>query len=113
MLLREDDDVLWIGDAIPRAWLEPGKKIVVNAAPTEFGDLSYKIESKKDGSMQIHLVPPTRHAPNQIKLHLRAPSQKIISSVKSNRRANLTFHGEYIIIEKPNSPIDLHVQFTP
>ncbi|WP_150107352.1 hypothetical protein [Pedosphaera parvula] len=113
MLLREDGDVLCIGDGIPRAWLEPGNRVVVNAAPTEFGEVSYKIEPKKDGSMQIHILPPTRHMPKKIELRLRAPSQKIISSVKSNRKANLTYQGERITIENPTSPVDLHVQFKP
>ena len=44
LLLREDGDVLWIGQGIPREWLENGKHVAVNSATTTFGDVTYRID---------------------------------------------------------------------
>ena len=33
LLVREDGGVLWLGQGIPRAWLEPGKHVAVERAP--------------------------------------------------------------------------------
>src|SRR6516164_4789867 len=50
MLLREvDDRTLLVGQAPPRAWLEDGKQIEVERAPTYFGPVSCRIESQAAG----------------------------------------------------------------
>src|SRR5690606_24438177 len=47
MLINEtEDDVLTIGQAIPRAWLEKGKQIRVTNAPTYFGEVSFNIQGE-------------------------------------------------------------------
>jgi hypothetical protein len=74
LLLREDQGVLQIGEGIPRAWLEPGKHVTVTSAPTEFGELSYRIDAEADGSMRVAIKPSFRHVPREIRLHLRNPA---------------------------------------
>ena len=60
MLIREDGDQLWLGQAIPRPWLENGKEVRVDDAPTLFGKTSYAMQSR-DGARRIlvDLAPPT------------------------------------------------------
>ena len=41
----DDGQDLWLTRATPRAWLEQGKKIAVNRAPTYLGTVAYEILS--------------------------------------------------------------------
>jgi hypothetical protein len=75
--------------ASPRAWLEPGKRIVVRGAPTSFGPLSYSLEAG-EGSVRVELDVPERIPPSMVKLRLRLPSGERIASVSLHGRS---FHG--------------------
>jgi hypothetical protein len=73
--LNEDGrpETLRIGYAIPQAWLEDGKSIHIERAPSAFGDLSFHIESHlKAGSIAATLSPPPR-APGKWQLRIPAP----------------------------------------
>ena len=48
LLVMEQDHTLWLARATPRAWLEQGKKIGVQNAPTYFGTVAYEIVSDVD-----------------------------------------------------------------
>ena len=111
LLLREDNDVLQIGEGIPRAWLEGGKHVAVNSAPTEFGELSYRIDAEADGSMRVVITPSFRHAPREIRLHLRNPGHKVIASVRTASVAQLAHSGDVIVLKNVNGPISLRVKF--
>ncbi len=67
----------------PRAWLEPGKRITVRDAPTSFGELSFSIvalERRIDISVDV----PSRAPVPRLRLRLRLPDGKRISSVTLN-----------------------------
>lgn len=113
LLLREEKDVLWIGEGIPRAWLELGKHVSVNSAPTEFGELSYKIQAQSDGTMKIQISPPSRRTPSEIKLRIRHPRHLQIASVKSTPSLKVSYSGEMIFLRNTTTPIDLQVRFKP
>ena len=66
--------------ATPRAWLAPGKRIVVRRMPTSFGPVSFSIESRA-GDIRVSLTVPTRHAPGELRLRLRLPGEQRIASV--------------------------------
>ncbi|MGI6294539.1 MAG: hypothetical protein ACOX3G_00465 [Armatimonadota bacterium] len=87
MILSEDNGSLRIGDAIPRSWLEDGKRLVVRQAPTQFGDVSMKIVSEANsGRITVDFSPPIRLAPKSITLRLRHPGNKAITSVRVDGR---------------------------
>jgi hypothetical protein len=67
--------------ATPRRWLEDGNEIVVERAPTQFGDVSFHIRSKvKDGSVTAEIDLPPRPAAHTL-LRLRLPDNvKILSA---------------------------------
>ena len=109
LLLREDGDVLQIGEGIPRAWLERGKHVAVAAAPTEFGDLTYRIDAEKDGNLRIRIVPPSRRVPREIRVHLRNPDQKTISTVQAVPRVKVNVSGETLVLRHAKSPVTLEV----
>jgi hypothetical protein len=111
MLLREDGDTLWIGQAIPRPWLARGKRVAVTSAPTLFGKVTFSLSTEADGSMRVHLEPPTRSAPAEIIIRLRHPEHLKIGMVKGGGSARVKFAGETVRLQGLTSPIDLDVRF--
>ncbi len=110
MIVREEGDILRIGDAIPRAWLADGKSVKANQAPTRFGDVSFTITSQaKKGSISVRLSPPARQTPRQIAITLRNPSFAQIKSVTLNGRPYKRFKGETITLEGIQKPVTLQV----
>jgi hypothetical protein len=85
MLIREDGETLWLGQAIPRPWLQAGQEVRVENAPTLFGRAGYSIRSF-DGArrMTITLEPPLLRPPGRILLRLRHPEGRPISEVTIN-----------------------------
>jgi hypothetical protein len=115
MLLREDGETLWIAQAIPRAWLAPGKRVAVNGAPTTFGPVSFSLEAQPDGSMRVHLEPPARSAPAEIRVRLRHPEQLPIASVEANGSGRVKFTGDTLRLKRGAnqavSAMDMTVRF--
>jgi hypothetical protein len=111
MLLHEDENVLWIGQGIPRAWLEAGKHIAVKSAPTQFGEVSYRIDALSDEQMRVAIAPPSRRAPQEIRIQLRHPSKRKILSVSASPNEMVSFEGEIIVLKNLKTSLDLDVRF--
>lgn len=111
MLLREEGNNLIIAQGIPRAWLEPAKHLEVNGAATLFGPVSYRIEADSSSRIRMHLDPPTRNAPQSIRIHLRHPELRKIADVTSSSPADVNVDGEIITLIKATQPLDLEVAF--
>ncbi|MGI6415198.1 MAG: hypothetical protein ACOX1P_05970 [Thermoguttaceae bacterium] len=102
MLVREQGDALILAQAIPQHWLEHGKQVRVEGAPTWFGKVSYTIDSLvNDGRIRVRIAPPAgEEAPDAIKLYLRHPSNVEIRTVtvdgvpvKEFAAGNMTLKG--------------------
>jgi hypothetical protein len=111
MLLREDGSALWIGQAIPRAWLARGNRMALNDAPTLFGPVTYSLSTKMDGSMQVHLVPPKRSAPEEIVVRLRHPESLKIASVEAKGGERVRFSGDTLRLQHLTDAVDMVVKF--
>ena len=111
MLLREEGDKLWIGQAIPRPWLDRGKRVAVTAAPTLFGPVSFSLNPRADGSMQVHLEPPTRSVPGEIIIRLRHPEHLKINTAKADGAGQVKFAGETLRLQRVTGPLNLEVTF--
>ena len=72
--------------ATPRRWLLPGRRIVVRGLRTSFGSLSYSLVARK-GSVRARLTVPRRVRPAALRLRLRLPVGKRITSVAVGGRA--------------------------
>lgn len=105
MLIHErDDDVLIVGLATPRAWLEDGKRIEVRRAPTYYGPLSFTIESRANhGTLTATLDLPERRQPDALLLRFRHPQGKPIQSVEVNGKNWTDFEvdREWVRIPRP------------
>lgn len=111
MLVREDGDVLQIGEGIPRAWLTSGRHVRVEAAPTKFGIVSYRIEAAGNGVDRLRIVPPSRRPPNEIRFHLRTPDGRAIQSIDGSSPRGMTYSGDVITFRSLGTPIDVTVHF--
>jgi hypothetical protein len=58
----------------PRQWLEKGKRIAIQRAPTAFGRMSLRAESRLEaGQILMNVELPTRNPPRRIFLRARVP----------------------------------------
>jgi hypothetical protein len=105
MLIHErDDGSLVLGLATPRAWLGDGKKIEVERAPTHFGLVSMRIESKSaTGRISAEVDTPERTRPKALLVRLRHPDGKVMRSVTVNGKAWTDFspQSEWVTIPNP------------
>ncbi len=82
MFVEEDGDTLWLARATPRVWLENGKRILIQNAPTYFGDIGCEITSAvNEGRITATVNLPTRQPPREVLLQLRHPNSFPIRSV--------------------------------
>lgn len=87
LLVWEDGDRLWLARGTPRAWLEDGKTVRVERAPTFFGTAGVLIRSEAaQGRIRATVTLPTRNPPREAWLRLRHPEGKLPVRVAVNGR---------------------------
>jgi hypothetical protein len=69
MLIHERGNELHLLSAAPDWWLSEGEEIVVERAPTHFGEVSLRVKGTANG-VEIEFDPPRREPPARILLHL-------------------------------------------
>jgi len=91
--------------ATPRKWLEDGKRIEVEQAPTYYGKISMVIESRAaSGKLLAEIEMPDRSRPKALLVRFRHPEGKPIQSVTINGQAWLDFdiQKEWLRISNPS-----------
>lgn len=74
MFLREQGNDLYVGQGIPRAWMEDGNEVGIARAVTWFGETSFSIVPEpSDGRITMTLRPPRRNPPARMFVRLRHP----------------------------------------
>jgi hypothetical protein len=108
MLIHElDDGTLLLLQATPRKWLEDGKTIRIERAPTYYGRLSMKIESQAASNKILAQVNmPERKHPRSLIVRLRHPKGQPIKSITVNGQAWTDFdvEKEWLRIKNPDRP---------
>jgi hypothetical protein len=86
MLVRErDDGALLLFGATPRRWLEDRKAIRIERAPTYYGPLSARVESRAgEGTIRAALELAGRPAPEALLVRLRHPDELPLRAVTVN-----------------------------
>ena len=80
-----DPDTLRLLFGTSRRWLEDGKQIVVERAPTAFGPVSVRTQSRLEaGRVQATVELPTRNPAKQVFLRARLPDGWRVVSVAVN-----------------------------
>ncbi len=107
MLVQElDDDTLFLFAATPRKWLEHGKEIEIERAPTYYGKLSARLESQAEkGKILAEIEMPRAGRPKALVIRFRHPRGSPMRSVEVNGRTfeNFDARKEWIPIEKPTA----------
>jgi len=106
MLVNElsGDGTLFIGQAVPRAWLTDGERIRVEHAPTYFGPVNLQIESASaTGSITALVEFISDRRPLAVLVRLRHPDKKELRSVTVNGAAWKAFDAakEWVRIGNP------------
>jgi hypothetical protein len=84
---------LELAHATPRAWLAPGRRIVVRRLPTSFGRVSFTLAAD-EATVRAVLDLPRRGRP-RVSVRLRLPAGKRIAAVAFDG-GRLEFSGETI-----------------
>ncbi len=99
-LVMERGRELHLGLGTARSWLDQGKQLGVEAAPTHFGPVSYQLRSDVEhGVIRAEIEPPRREAPRSIVLHIRHPRKAVPRRVSVNGHAWTDFDGENIRLD--------------
>lgn len=88
MLVHERGNDLILGQAIPRDWLADGCRVGLERAPSYFGPLSLRINSRAaQQEIEAVVTPPRRNPPATLYVRLRHPEAKPMQSVTVNGAA--------------------------
>jgi hypothetical protein len=113
MLIHElDDNSLLLCQATPRTWLENGKQIRIERAPTYYGLLNLRLISRAAaGQISAEFELEQRKRPAALLLRLRHPSPQTMKSVLVNGKkwTNFDIAKEWIRIP---SPTETHYEVT-
>ena len=109
LLVREQDEVLWLAAGTPRRWLAPGQRIEVREAPSYFGPVSYRLEAD-EGGVEAHVTLPRRNPPKTAWLVLRAPVGKHLGSVEVEGRPWADFDPSQERVRLPVRAGEIHIQ---
>ena len=100
----------------PRGWLEHGKTIRVEGAPTMFGPVSFTLRSQlDDGVVEAEVVTPSRQPPKRLDLRLRVPVTHKLQSVEVNGRphAQIDVASATISLSDLTGTVRVIARFTP
>ena len=113
MLARTVGSELWLMQATPRRWLRDGKEVRVENLQTEFGPLSYSVNSAIDsGTIKASVEIPSRRSPEQVKIRFRVPEGRRIENVtvNSQRWSDFDSEKEWITIPGSLSRAEINVE---
>ncbi|MGH9162779.1 MAG: Tat pathway signal protein [Vicinamibacteraceae bacterium] len=104
MLVLEDSDEerLYFGRALPRAWVASGEPIQIEQAPTRWGRVRFNVASETaSGTVSANVELAKPGAPKEIQVTLRTPRDAQLRSVTVNgRRVTLDVsHRDTVVIQ--------------
>ncbi len=105
MIIGTMDDGMIIGQAVPRPWLEDGKKIVIRSAQTYSGPVNLEMESATGrNAIRAHLEFLSDRRPEKLIIRFRHPEKKPIKSVTVNGKDSKNFDPakEWVEISNPS-----------
>ncbi|HEV2455398.1 MAG TPA: hypothetical protein VGY98_14135 [Verrucomicrobiae bacterium] len=97
IFVREDGDVLLVGQAVPRDWLKPGQTCGIENTSTCFGKASI-IFNANANCIIAKLQGPKRNPPREIRLRFRTPQEQPLASVKVNGREWKKWNADWIVL---------------
>ena len=89
MLVFEDPDAdrLYLGRAVPRTWVAAGKPIGIEQAPTRWGRVDYRLETRGENQLAATIELPEKEQPKELQVSFRLPAGKSLGTLTVNGRA--------------------------
>ena len=97
LFVREEGDMLLIGQAIPREWLMAGKRCGIENTATYFGDASVIYEGGS-GTITAKVHGAVRNPPREIRVRFRTPGEKPLARVTVNGQVWRKLQGDWVIL---------------
>jgi hypothetical protein len=96
MLVFEDsdEDRLHFGRAIPRAWIGTAKPIAIDQAPTRWGRVDYRLETRGNTLAATITLPPKGPLPKELHVSFRTAKGSTLASATVNGQP-ATFTGPH------------------
>jgi len=95
MFIQECDEDLYLGRALPRRWLAPGRTVWIRGASTHFGTMSLEIGvGERAETIIANLDLPERRSPRRILLRVRHPNRVPIRRVLVDGKPWMEFDVE-------------------
>ena len=95
LFVREENDELLVGQAIPREWLTPGRRCGIERTATYFGPMSVVYTGGKD-EITARIEGPRRNPPRGLRLRFREPQSRPLQSVTVNSKPWKDFAREWV-----------------
>ncbi len=95
LFAREEGEDLLVGSAVPREWLERGRRCGLERARTHFGQMSVIYTGGQD-EISATLDGPVRNAPRRIRLRFRDPRGRLPGRVTVNGGDWRDVQGEWV-----------------
>jgi hypothetical protein len=97
LFVREEGDMLLVGQAIPRDWLKPGQTCGIENTATYFGNTSVLYHGGSR-SITADLQGPTRNPPREIRVRFRTPGGIPLTQVTVNGKSWKKLDGDWVIL---------------
>jgi hypothetical protein len=104
VLEHPDDDILYLGRGVPRAWLQTGHEIGIRQAPTRWGRVDFVIQYSDSGDnlggkkvrAQVRFAD---RVPHEVEIKLRLPkgSPKLTSITVNGRPAEMSTNEAVVV----------------
>jgi hypothetical protein len=102
---EQEPGVLWLLHGCPRRWYAPGKAIVVENAPTQFGKMA--IRTHCDGQrITVDIESPSWESPREIRVVVREPDRRVLTKAACNGTKCL-IQGDTVTIPRPKGRLQL------
>ena len=110
LFAREEGASLLVGSAIPRDWLQPGRRCGLERGMTTFGPMSVLYTAAPD-EITARLTPPSRNAPEQIHLRFRESNGRLPSEVRVNGNVWPLVHDDWVILPGDIGPATIQARY--
>jgi hypothetical protein len=110
IFVREENDALLLGQAVPREWLKAGQTCGLRNARTYFGPMSV-VYTGGDHQITAKLDPPQRNLPKQIRLRFRIPDAQPIRSLTVNGKPWTNYHEDWVELPASLGASNISVTF--
>ncbi len=109
-LVMEQGADLHLALGTARTWLEEGKTLGMENAPTHFGEVRYQLASEiQRGTLRAKIYPPSRNPARKIVLHLRCPQVAVMRRVTVNGKPWKDFDPSREVVTLPGASGQLEV----